>query len=96
MTIVKTLQCNSCGGSIDKHDKCEYCGNRQLIIDSKKINRSKILDTVSFGVFKQGGKVVFEPAHLEVNAEVGMLRIRSNKGVTIRSLIYDKTFFLFT
>jgi hypothetical protein len=83
MILVKTLQCNSCGGSLGKDNKCQYCGNRHEVIVKEDISRFKqggvVAELLSFTVERVSGKVKFTPEHLKVNKVVGMVRVQSNK-----------------
>ena len=96
MTIVKTLNCNSCGGSINEKDKCDYCGKRQVItkVKEQETKTGSVLETLTFEVCKKNGVVVFSPSSLNVSAKAHLLRIRASKAIGINSVMYNKMIFL--
>lgn len=89
MVKIISLNCRSCGGSLDKSNKCEYCGTEHIILHKVEKKYENGGATFSCGVtgatghnqpFKfevenVNGKIKINSEQYKLNKQVGLIRV---------------------
>lgn len=97
MVKIISLNCRNCGGSLNKQNKCEYCGTEHIILHDKVEKKyenggatysSGVTGATGhnqpfkFEVENVNGKIKINSQQQNINRQIGLIRVVGNDNIS--------------